>query len=164
MSMGVELWSGEHGGAVLHMCRQTNQMLKTYSVMSQRARPRKAAEKGVAAAAAVVREKWGALQHLYNQLQSLPENTAGGKDGSQDEAAAAALDAVMAAASSDHAEPSGSGELKRFNIYYAACWTSPAGQKPRSMQHVERSCFMIGGRVPALAWKVLPEGENGRSS
>ena len=92
------------------MRRQTNQMLKTYSVMSQRVRPRKAAEKGVVAAAAVVRERWGALQHLYNQLQSLPENPVGCRDGPQDEAALAALDAVMAEASKDLAEPSGSGE------------------------------------------------------
>ncbi len=92
------------------MRRQTNQMLKTYSVMSQRVRPRKAAEKGVVAAAAAVRERWGALQHLYNQLQSLPENPVTGGDGPQDEATAAALDAAMAAASRDQAEPSGSGE------------------------------------------------------
>ena len=96
----------------MRMCRQTNQMLRTYAVMSQRVRPRKAAEKGVATAAAAVREKWGALQHLHNQLQSLPEHPAGGQDGPQDEAAAAVLDTVMAAASSNHAEPSGSGELQ----------------------------------------------------
>ncbi len=87
-------------------------MLKTYAVMSQRVRPRKAAEKGVAAAEAVVRERWGALQHLYNQLQSLPENPAAGTDDLQDEATAAALDAVMAEAGRDPAEPSGSGELQ----------------------------------------------------
>ena len=99
----------------MELCRQTNQMLKTYSVMSQRVRPRKAAEKGVAAAAAAVREKWGALQHLYNQLQSLPENPAAGKGGPQDEAAAAALEAVMAASLPDAAEASGSGEQETLD-------------------------------------------------
>ena len=92
----------------MRLRRQTNQMLKTYAVMSQRVRPRKAAEKGVAAAEAVVRERWGALQHLYNQLQSLPENPSAGSDGPEDEATAAALDAVMAEAGP--AEPSGSGQ------------------------------------------------------
>lgn len=94
---------------ILHVSRQANQMLKTYTTMSQRVRPRKAAEKGVAAAAAVVREKWGALQHLHNQLQSLPENPARGEDGPHDEAAVAALAAALAAASRDQGELSGSG-------------------------------------------------------
>ena len=93
-----------------HPCRQTNQMLKTYATMSQRVRPRKAAERGVTVAAAVVREKWGALQHLYNQLQSLPENPAKGEGNGNDEIPSAALEAAYAAASADQADqPSASG-------------------------------------------------------
>ena len=85
-------------------------MLKTYATMSQRVRPRKAAERGVTAAAAVVREKWGALQHLYNQLQSLPENPAKGEGTGNDEGPSAALEAAYAAASADQADqPSESG-------------------------------------------------------
>ena len=85
-------------------------MLKTYATMSQRVRPRKAAERGVATAAAVVREKWGALQHLYNQLQSLPENPAKGEGNGNDEVPSAALEAAYAAASADQADqPSASG-------------------------------------------------------
>ena len=86
-------------------------MLKTYSTMSQRVRPRKAAERGVTVAAAVVREKWGALQHLYNQLQSLPENPAKGEGSGNDEVPSAALEAAYAAASADQADqPSESGK------------------------------------------------------
>lgn len=91
-------------------------MLKTYMVMSQRVRPRKAAEKGLQAATAVVREKWHALQHLANQLQSLPEKAAKGEAGVDNEATAAALEAALAAASRDPSEPSGPGELAQTSL------------------------------------------------
>ena len=90
-------------------------MLRTYATISQRVRPRKAAERGVTAAAAVVREKWGALQHLYNQLQSLPENAVRGEGDGNDEVPSAALEAAYAAASADQeGQPSASGECARL--------------------------------------------------
>ena len=88
-------------------------MLKTYAVMSQRARPRKAAERALGVAAAAAREKWSALQHLAGQLQALPEGPPRGEEegAPHDEAAAAVLEAALAAAGGpDPSAQSGSGQ------------------------------------------------------
>ena len=88
-------------------------MLKTYAVMSQRARPRKAAERALGITAAAAREKWSALQHLAGQLQALPGGPLHGKEeeAPHDQAAAAVLEAALAAAGGpDPSAPGGPGQ------------------------------------------------------
>jgi hypothetical protein len=88
-------------------------MLRTYAVMSQRARPRKAADRALGAASAAAREKWSALQHLAGQLRALPKGPPHGEEGvaPHDDAAATELEAALAAVGApDPNAPSGSGQ------------------------------------------------------